>query len=106
MSIFYTVQYDYKKLENTECLVEDDLYSLGSDDATNYSKCMEVCNGIDTCGGFTVYKETCFFKSHACRDDLTNSSGTVLFLRQGNFETVTIFLTHRFVSTLSIISNV
>ena len=81
---FYTVQYDYKKYERTHCLVNNDLHSLGSYDSTNHAKCMEVCNNNDTCGGFTVFKETCFFKSHACRNDLGNSSSTVLFLKQGN----------------------
>ena len=82
VNFFYTVQYEYKKLENRNCLIVNELHSLGSDGSSNYENCMEWCNKNAQCAGFTVYRKTCYFKSYACANDL--STGSLLFLKQGN----------------------
>ena len=43
---------------------------------------MQWCNSNSTCGGFAVSGNTCYFKSHACGNDLINSSN-VLYMKQG-----------------------
>ena len=86
MSIFYTVQYEYKKLENRDCLIGNDIHSLRSEGSSNYDNCMEWCNKNDNCAGFTVWHNSCYFKSFACENDL-RSGGNSLFLKQGIYVT-------------------
>ena len=80
--MFYAVQYEYKQLENKDCLIHNDLHSLGSDGTSAHDNCMEWCNSNDNCAGYTVWRNTCYFKSYACWNDLRNGDNS-LFLKQG-----------------------
>ena len=85
--IFLTaVALEYQKHENLDCLQRNDLHSLRSNGTTNHENCVEWCNNNNSsCAGFALHKlkNTCYFKSYDCENDLTNTDGTDLYLKRG-----------------------
>ena len=81
--IIYAVQFEYQKHEYHDCLVNNDLHSVESDGTPDHENCNQWCSSNSVCEAFTVYKNTCYFKSHACGNNLIKSSN-VLYMKRGN----------------------
>ena len=45
--------------------------------------CMVWCNNHDSCGGFTLWSNRCFFKNMSCGNDIINASNTILYMKKG-----------------------
>ena len=80
---FYAVQFEYKKLPKSDCLVSMALHSMVSDGTPDHNNCMEWCNNNSSCGGFALYKSTCYFKGDSCKNDIGETSISDLYLKQG-----------------------
>ena len=75
--LFCAVALEYQDHEHKDCLVRNDLHSLRSNVTTN--NCVEWCdNNNSSCAGFTLYKNTCYFKSYDCENDLRNAGSSKL----------------------------
>ena len=78
----YAAQFEYKVHRKLDCLVNMDLDSLESNGTPDHNNCMEWCNFNSSCGGFSLYLDTCYFKNNDCENDMTRASGTDLYIKQ------------------------
>ena len=76
--------FGYNKKSSHDCLIYQDLHEMRSNGQYD-DNCEEWCNPKDGCGGFTVYRGTCYFKGTACRVLLEHNPGADLFLKFGNY---------------------
>ena len=81
-AVFETVE--LQRLQYKDCLPHNDIYSLKSNQNTNYENCRKWCSENSNCGGFTVWQNTCYFKNKNCKDGIRDHRETNLFLLLGN----------------------
>ena len=75
---------EFQRLQYKDCLPHNDIYSLKSNQNTNYENCRKWCSENSNCKGFTVWQDTCYFKNKNCKDDIRDDRETNLFLLPGN----------------------
>ena len=78
-------EFRYKKENNLDCQVYQDLHSLRSDGTASHDNCKAWCNSRYGCGAFALYRGTCYFKTYSCYQTYTSSSTAVLYLKFGNY---------------------
>ena len=76
--------FEYKSHVNNDCLVNNDIYSMGSDGIPDHNNCVDWCNNNSICGGFTTYSNSCFFKTQDCRNFIEDAGHVVLYIKQGS----------------------
>ena len=76
-----------------------DLDSIESDGTPDHNNCMEWCNFNSSCGGFSLYLDTCYFKNDDCENDMTRASSTDLHIKQGRWFIWNIFQSKKRVCT-------
>ena len=83
MSILHTAQFEYKKYEDSDCLVSKDLHSMNSDGSPDHTNCEQWCNNHGDCGGFAVWSGTCYFKNVLCGNKIVFNVHVDIYLKQG-----------------------
>ena len=79
MYVSFAAQYVYLNRGLIDCLVNNDIHSLESDETSN--NCMDWCNDNENCSAFALYQNTCYFKDYSCVD-IKNAVSTILFVKQ------------------------
>ena len=74
----------YLNLGLHNCLTEDNLQSMKSDQTSN--SCMNWCSYTGNCEAFVVRSNTCYFKNlndgFPCRGTIIDDTDSILFLKQ------------------------
>ena len=73
----------FNRFENMDCTGGMHFHTLHSNDHPNYGNCKTWCNNNNNCKAFTVYWNTCFFKSGDCQNRFSGLSGATTFILQG-----------------------
>ena len=74
----------YVKYVNSRCLPGSDIHILRSDGTADHDNCQEWCDNNSTCAGFTFHHNLCYFRTEACRNDITYRADVVLYLKIGS----------------------
>ena len=69
--------------QNNDCLLINNLHSMGSDGTSDHNNCMDWCNYNSSCGGFSVMDKTCFFKNSSCGNNITYAANVNVYIKQG-----------------------
>ena len=78
------VGWRYVSKTNVDCMVDGDIFSLRSD-FTKHENCFNWCNQMESCGAFTLYRDTCYFKNLTCSNKLVAAEVTeLLYMKQGS----------------------
>ena len=80
--VLCSVGCNYTKLDRQDCLYNQNLHHLTSDQASGYENCKEWCADNTDCGGFTGSGDNCYFKRLACKDNVFAQSHTHLYLKE------------------------
>ena len=61
----------YILLHGMECLLNININTLNAE--LGLDKCEQWCTDNEHCGGFTIYKDMCYFKNQSCKNNLVIS---------------------------------
>ena len=64
-------------------MVNNDLHSMGSDGTSDHNNCKVWCNYNSNCGGFAVWRNTCFFKNNSCGNNINYAADANVYIKQG-----------------------
>ena len=91
--LFYTALITYKRYDRSDCLWNNNLQEF---EANIYKgrgpiNCLEWCTNNNTCGGFSiglrpqgnVILRICYFKTHACRNNIVRDDDVYVYIKQG-----------------------
>ena len=79
---------DYISFRNKDCLHNNNIHPLNSNQS-NHENCSEWCRNNSNCGGYTLYKNKCYFKNRNCKNNLFENQGRSTFIKQGKVHTST-----------------
>ena len=80
---FCFVGYSFIRHDNKDCLNGQDIHFIGSDSSSDYENCKQWCTDNNDCGGFVgTFRDKCFFKGVACKDDLRSSQNVHVYLKE------------------------
>ena len=69
----------YIRLENTDCLAGQDLFTLSSNENPNYETCKRWCSTNNSCTAFAVNGGSCYFKNWNCQSNQNKMNGVTTF---------------------------
>ena len=74
----------YIKHQDKDCLMDNNIHEMDFYIAMDYDNCTRWCTDHDDCGGFTVYRNTAYFKNLSCKSALYTSFQKIVFIKHTN----------------------
>ena len=66
--------------QDMDCLYRKNIHKMNFN--TDFEKCKQWCIERYNCGGFTIFKKSCYFKNLACKYNLFNNEGRSTFVKR------------------------
>ena len=72
----------YTLHQDMDCLWGNNIHRISFDTKSEFESCKQWYTGNNGCGGFTVYKNVCYFKNQSCKNSLFNNGIRATFLKE------------------------
>ena len=82
---------EFISFQSRDCLFKNDLGFLKSSQHPSYEDCKKWYHDHGNCAGYTVYRNTCYFKNKDCKNDLFRNDGRTTFLLVGKCIKITLW---------------
>ena len=79
MSLCFLVA--YLRNQDMDCLHGNNINQTTYSEPSDFEQWKLWCTNNDNCGGFTVYRDTAFFKNKDCKNGLFNSRNKNTFIK-------------------------
>ena len=62
-----------------ECFLDNTIHKISAE--LEFENCKQWCTDNNQCGGFTIYKDECYFKNQSCKNNLVNFGSRMTFTK-------------------------